>query len=101
MKLDEKILFMAFRYALGRMTYVVNEVADTLVDKWEEISPRYQKLIHKEIKQAIADKNAGMEMDVEQWEIVLKMPNGECECGFPLVRTGTPEYCGNCGRDFK
>lgn len=74
MILDEHILFMAFRYALGRMTYVVSEVADTLIKKWPEISPKYQELIHQEIKKAIADKNAGMDMDVQQWLKVLKMP---------------------------
>ncbi len=73
MELNEQILFMAFRYALGRMTYVVGEVSDTIIRKWPEISPKYRKLIQSEICEAIDSERAGWEMDVKAWERILKL----------------------------
>jgi len=73
MKLDEIILFLAFRYALGRRTYVVHDVTETIIRNWDNLSLKYQSLIHKEIKQAIEDENAGMDMDIERWRKILQL----------------------------
>lgn len=74
MNLTEDILFLAFRYCLGRRTYVVHDMVETLIDKWEQLSDRYKFLIQKEIKQAIEDDMAGMDMDVAEWKKVLNLP---------------------------
>lgn len=74
MNLPENILFMAFRYALGRMTYVTLDVSTEIINKWDELSDKYKNLIQKEIKQAINDDIAGMDMDVAEWEKILKLP---------------------------
>ena len=79
MELNEHILFMAFRYALGRSTYAVTELVDTLIDKWTEMPLEYQELIKHEIAAAIEAGNAGMEMDVEQWKKVLNLQSNQGE----------------------
>jgi hypothetical protein len=72
MKQDyELILLAAFRYALGRKTYMVSAVVDYFLDEWESIDTKLIIQIQKEIKQAIDSGNAGMDMDVEQWEKLL------------------------------
>lgn len=73
MKLNEDILFMAFRYALGRATYVVNDVVETLILHWDEISVNMKKMIQDEIKDAIEKDNAGWDIDKEEWKKILKL----------------------------
>lgn len=73
MNLHEDILFMAFRYALGRRTYVVQDIVETLIDKWDEISLHYKKLIVKEINDAIETDNIGDEFDKAEWERILRL----------------------------
>jgi hypothetical protein len=72
MKQDyELILLAAFRYALGRKTYMVSAVVDYLWVQWYDISGKLRTQIQKEIRQAIDSGNAGMDMDVKQWEKLL------------------------------
>lgn len=73
LELSEDILFMAFRYALGRQTYVVSDVVQTITENWSFLSKKIKHLIHKEIKIAISDKNIGMEMDFKEWSKVLNL----------------------------
>jgi len=63
---------MAFRYALGRQTYVVSEMVRELISHWGEIL-EYQCLILRDIKEAISSGRAGSEYDVHQWERVLAL----------------------------
>jgi hypothetical protein len=68
MDLDHDIAIgCAFRYALGRMTYVVDSVASVIESDIEEISTKTLHLIRKEIEEAIKASHAGMQMDVERW----------------------------------
>ena len=76
MKINSAIIFYAFRYALGRKTYVVSEVVDYLIENWKELSNTTQFLIQTEIRIAIERKEAGMNMDVKQWKKLLKLPKG-------------------------
>ena len=71
MELPEKVLFMAFRYALGRMTYVSLEMSEILIEKWDKISPSMRLRIQSEIRDAIDYDMAGMDMDIQQWQRVL------------------------------
>lgn len=66
------IIFYAFRYCLGRMTYAVSDFCEFAKDNIVEISDRDKELMKKEIKEAIKEGKAGMKMDVEQWEQLLK-----------------------------
>jgi len=70
---DRNILFYAFRYALGRSTYAVADVVESIINIWESIHPAEQLMYKKEIKEAIESKRAGMDMDVIQWEKILEL----------------------------
>ena len=76
MTLDE-LAFFAFRYALGRQTYVVSSMADHLIEYWTTFHVNHQRMIHKEILDAILNGRAGDEnIDVPEWKRVLDMPIG-------------------------
>ena len=66
----EDILFYAFRYALGRMTYAVHEVASEIIRNEASISPEMRALMIQEIAEAIEKGNAGMDMDAREWQRV-------------------------------
>lgn len=77
----EDILFYAFRYALGRRTYAVADVASEIRAHASTLSAKTRALIVKEIR--AADKQAeglGMEMDREEWVRTLNILEG----GKPL-----------------
>lgn len=68
MDLNEDITIgCAFRYALGRRTYVVDSVASEIERQIERISTKTLLRMRDEITDAIKNKNAGMDMDVERW----------------------------------
>lgn len=70
-EVHEDILFYAFRYALGRRTYVTATVAECLIDKLVELSPKTRNMIINEIHTAIEEGRAGMlSVDVPIWEHV-------------------------------
>lgn len=74
MTLDEDITIgCAFRYALGRSTYVVSSVASEIERNVERISAKTRRRMIAEIDEAIADNNAGMQMDVRQWQVCRDM----------------------------
>lgn len=74
LKLDEGILFLAFRYAIGRTTYVVSEVVETVIEQWDFVSKQFKELIIKEIKQELSSNDMMMDMDVRDWTKILNLP---------------------------
>lgn len=73
---EEIVLFCGFRYALGRMTYVVDSVASE-IERNAQILPRKDLLKYaNEIAIALNEKSAGMAMDAERWskcrDVLLK-----------------------------
>ncbi len=66
----ESLLVYSFRYALGRMTYAVNDVASAIIKHKDVLHPHTKELIKKEIRAAVECGDAGMEMDVEEWSNV-------------------------------
>lgn len=68
------IMFYAFRYALGRTTYAVSDVSQYLIDHWDEIDAKHQRLIHTEISEALTNGTAGHECDKKCWHAVLAVP---------------------------
>lgn len=70
-KLESSIAFYAFRYCLGRKTYAVLDCVEYLLLNWDFLEERDKSLIVKEIQEAIRNKQAGMDMDVEQWSRIL------------------------------
>lgn len=78
MDLNEDIAIVcAFRYALGRMTYVVDSVASEIERNIERISTKSLRLIKKEISDALVKNMAGMKMDGDRWHTCLVAINDE------------------------
>ena len=64
--IDDLLYLAAFRYALGRMTYIVSTIADELIKA--KLSDETKKTIVREIKEMIVNENAlGMECDRKDW----------------------------------
>ena len=81
---DHLIIVAAFRYCLGRRTYVVGEYARLLVKIWSLLSGNTKNLIHLELEEefkrddkARADgldyKPLGWDCDRAEWERVRKL----------------------------
>lgn len=67
----ELVLMSAFRYALGRRTYIVSIIVDEIVLNWNELNPYYKKRIKEEILYA---NDLGMDCDKQEWQIILDLP---------------------------
>lgn len=64
----EVLVLCSMRYALGRKTYVVQEICNIINDNKEKLSNLTIEIITKEVQAAIQNNKAGMDMDVNQWE---------------------------------
>lgn len=72
------LLFCAFRYALGRQTYVVGTVADIIKANWDHMSQGRRDMFRKEIEEAIEKGYAGsVNIDVPEWLSVIHMIDTE------------------------
>lgn len=71
---NEDILFYAFRYALGRSTYAVEDVCPKIIKLIDAISEKTLKLIHEEICDADKNNRLGMPSDKKSWmKVKLKI----------------------------
>lgn len=64
----DDILFYAFRYGLGRMTYAVSTISEYLIRHKEWLTERSKRLIIQEITKAIDNDEAGHDCDIESWK---------------------------------
>lgn len=69
---NDLLLFCAFRYALGRKTYIVDAVIDEIKNNLSKLNKNSKKAMIREIAEAIASGNAGMSIDVASWEGLLE-----------------------------
>lgn len=67
------LLFCAFRYALGRQTYVVGSICQIMKFNWDRIHETRRAMFKKEIREAIDKGRAGSKYDVEEWEKILML----------------------------
>ena len=85
---QDLMVISAFRYCLGRLTYISGACADWLVDKWPELPPHSRALIRTELDRAFAlddedratgasFKALGWDCDRESWEKVRALWAGE------------------------
>lgn len=72
----EGILICAFRYAIGRRSYVVGEVASELRAHSLSLSNKAKALIVKEIKEAEKADALGMTIDEKEWMRVVDVFTG-------------------------
>lgn len=77
---DQLMMFAAFRYCLGRRTYIVSTCVEWIRQHWDQIEPTSQMQIGDEIRDAINNGYAGMGMDVADWELLLERV-GEAQTG--------------------
>ena len=64
-KVDIQLLYIAaFRYALGRSTYVVPAIADAIRESRDLLTDETARLMAREIVEC---KNLGMECDARTW----------------------------------
>ena len=70
---DDVIIFSAFRYALGRRTYVVGVVVDYIIENWRKFSIHDQERFVKEIKEQEKEFDLGMDMDKREWYRIVQL----------------------------
>ena len=66
------LLLCSFRYALGRKTYIVNEVCELLIKYKDWMTTHLKKKICSEIQIALDRNDVGMDCDRKEW---LKVKN--------------------------
>jgi len=64
------ILISAFRYALGRSSYITKVVSDEIIKNWNYLEDYDKKQIIMEIKCA---DNLGMHCDITFWNKILEL----------------------------
>ena len=72
---DRLVLIAAFRYALGRMSYMPSVISNVIIEQWQHLDLNDRALIKREINEAIQMNNAGMWCDVRRWEKILNLPD--------------------------
>jgi len=73
--MDKKqtILLCAFRYALGRKTYIASELVEFLIEDWDIFEGWTHKQIQDDISHAIEYAIAGDSCDVFEWKKILEL----------------------------
>ncbi len=71
---DQLILLCAFRYSLGRMTYMPGVVAAKLERHWGDLAEGHRRQIQEEVRESIERGRAGMECDIQVWRRLLELP---------------------------
>ncbi len=69
------VIVYAFRYALGRKTYAVQDMSSILIKHKDNISHNSKFVICRDIKRAINNKEIGMSFDQKSWIDVLECFN--------------------------
>jgi hypothetical protein len=72
-RIDSVVLMYAFRYALGRQSYAVADVAKMLIEQRAQLRNDWRQKIVDEIDLAISEDRAGAESDVAIWRSVAVM----------------------------
>lgn len=67
------MVLAAFRYCLGRRTYIVGSCVDWLTQWWDEIDEHTKKMILEETQECLDREWAGDACDIEEWEKLLKL----------------------------
>jgi hypothetical protein len=74
---NQDIVFVsAFRYCLGRQTYVVGSMVEEMIKNWTNTPIERRKFFKKEIQEAVDKGCAGSEsIDVPEWKKILRLPD--------------------------
>lgn len=99
---DPIMLMCAFRYALGRGTYIVGWVADELIEHRLALRSQWRQQIVRDIREAIGEDDAGWGIDATQWRQVVEaffaVPAAcrGCALTVDVCRTWRPLCCDAC-----
>lgn len=78
MTTDESIILScAFRYALGRRTYVVSTIVNKILDSWDDIPQHSRDRFCKEIKEHEEMWDLGDNCDKAEWYKIIQKNKGE------------------------
>lgn len=72
LEVSELTLVASFRYVLGRKTYIVSEVVENILKNWTSLSLKFKTKIKEEIQEAIKNNNAGSNIDIKLWNMILE-----------------------------
>lgn len=74
--LNEQIMTMcALSYCLGRRTYVVGACTEWLRARWDKLTDNTRHVILRDTIEALIEERAGMDMDVDEWEGLVRWAN--------------------------
>lgn len=79
---DGLMAIAAFRYCLGRQSYIVGDCVDWLIDQWASLVPNVRQVIERDLREEFRRDDAaraageiykplGMECDRAGWQKVL------------------------------
>lgn len=69
---EQELAFLAFRYCLGRQTYIVRDMVQHIVENWDSLV-EYHDIIQSEIQKALETSAAGMDIDEKEWKRILQL----------------------------
>lgn len=72
-ELNPIFLMYAFRYALGRQSYSVAEVANELIAHRNDLTADWRRQIVQDVTNAIANDAAGQQCDIDRWREVARV----------------------------
>ncbi len=67
----------AFRYALGRKTYITSTISYLLAQNKDGLTKSTRAVICRDILRAIKTENAGHQCDIESWQKLYNCLSGE------------------------
>jgi hypothetical protein len=74
---DQLMSLAAFRYCLGRRSYIVGSCLEWLRDTWEQFEPNTKSVMVRDTIEALMDDNAGHSCDVREWLEFAKFRIGQ------------------------
>jgi hypothetical protein len=78
MIVNEITLGCAFRYALGRMTYVVQDVVSDIISNWDNIHENTKERFVKEIEEYRKQwEKCGHDCDDREWQKIIDLYNSK------------------------
>lgn len=78
---EEVFVWTSVRYALGRMSYVVSMVTESVIEVWPQLSEKVKYTIQQDVEEAIKNGNTGMDMDLKRWLAVRELWKARVEEG--------------------
>lgn len=72
---DNLMVIAAFRYCLGRRTYIVSDCVAWLIEIWPQLEDRDKRLIKKEVNEALIMNQAGDDCDKNEWIKIMELDN--------------------------